>query len=104
MNQQDNDPHTLADVFLIVLEEKSTNQHEKSHVQKLKTLIKVPECAELLSCTITNALGYPITIEEKTIDKAVDCRMCGQYDIHSLYYPENQIKTRRVPRPSYSLT
>lgn len=27
----------------------------------------------MLSCTITNALGYPITIEEKTIEKAVDC-------------------------------
>lgn len=92
MNQQDNDPRTLADVFLIVLEQKSTNQHEQSHVQKLKTLIKVPECAELLSCTITNALGYPITIEEKTIDKAVDCII--EFHKHNIDAKEDDINKK----------
>ena len=89
MNQQENYPRTLADVFLIVLEQQSTNQHEKSHVQKLKTLIKVPECAELLSCTITNALGHPITIEKKTIDKAVDCII--EFHKHNIDAKEDDI-------------
>lgn len=89
MNQQDNYPRTLADVFLIVLEQKSKDQHQKMYVQNVKALIKVPACTELLSCTIANDLGYPTPIKERIIDKAVDCII--EFHKHNIDAKEDDI-------------
>lgn len=89
MNQQDNYLRTLADVFLIVLEQQSKNKRRKMYVQKVKALIKVPACTELLSCTIANDLGYHTPIKERIIDKAVDCII--EFHKHNIDAKEDDI-------------
>ena len=73
MQNRNNRSLTLADILLIVLEQKSKNEEQKTYVKKVRTLMDVPEYAELLSCMLTNTMGYPTPIAENTIDKAVDC-------------------------------
>ncbi len=73
MQDRDERLRTLADIFLIILEQKYEQEEQKEYVRKVRTLMDVPECAELLSCSLVNAMGYPTPIAENTVDKAVDC-------------------------------
>lgn len=72
-NNSNNYNITLADIFLEVLEQKSNDESQKAYIRKVKTLMDVPECSELLSCTLINAMGHPTPIAASIVDKAVDC-------------------------------
>lgn len=67
-----NRPLTLADIFLMILEQMAQDEEKKSYIRKVKTLMDVPECAEFLSCCLINAMGYPTPIAATTVDKAID--------------------------------
>jgi len=67
-----NRPHTLADIFLMILEQMAQDEEKKSYIRKVKTLMDVPECAEFLSCCLINAMGCPTPIAATTVDKAID--------------------------------
>ena len=66
-------PHTLADIFLEVLEQKAKDEEFKAYVRKVKILMDVPECTEYLTCGLMNAMGHPTPIASTTVDKAIDC-------------------------------
>ena len=67
MQDRDERLRTLADIFLIILEQKYEQEEQKEYVRKVRTLMDVPECAELLSCSLVNAMGYPTPIAENTV-------------------------------------
>ena len=73
MTDSNNRPLTLADIFLMILEQMAQDEEKKSYIRKVKTLMDVPECAEFLSCCLINAMGYPTPIAASTVDKAIDC-------------------------------
>ena len=52
MQNRDERLRTLADIFLIILEQKYEQEEQKEYVRKVRTLMDVPECAELLSCSL----------------------------------------------------
>lgn len=66
-------PLTLADIFLVVLEQMAQDEEKKAYIRKVRTLMDVPECAEFLSCCVINAMGIPTPIATNTINKAIDC-------------------------------
>ena len=66
-------PLTLADIFLMVLEQMAQDEEKKAYVKKVRTLMDVPECAEFLSCCVINAMGIPTQIAASTVNKAIDC-------------------------------
>lgn len=66
-------PLTLADIFLMVLEQMAQDEEKKAYIRKVRTLMDVPECAEFMSCCVINAMGIPTPIAATTIDKAIDC-------------------------------
>lgn len=67
-----NNYRTLADIFLMLLKQNAKDENFKAYVSKVKTLMKVPECAEYLSICLMNELGCPSPITASTIDKAFD--------------------------------
>lgn len=69
----DTRPLTLADIFLMVLEQMAQDEEKKSYIKKVRTLMNVPECAEFLSCCVINAMGIPTPILASTVNKAIDC-------------------------------
>ena len=64
---------TLADIFLIVLEQMAQDEGKRTYIRKIRTLIDVPECAEYLNFGLMNAMGNPTPIAERTLNKAIDC-------------------------------
>ena len=66
-------PLTLADIFLMVLEQMVQDEEKKTYIRKVRTLMDVPECAEYLSFGLMNAMGIPTPIAASTVDKAIDC-------------------------------
>lgn len=72
-DNNNNHPLTLADIFLIVLEQMAQDEGKKAYIRKVRTLMDVPECAEYLSFGLMNAMGIPIPIALSTIDKAIVC-------------------------------
>lgn len=69
----DTNPLTLADIFLIVLEQMAQDEEKKAYIRRVRTLMDVPECAEFLSCCVINVMGIPTPIAASTINKAIDC-------------------------------
>lgn len=66
-------PLTLADIFLMVLEQMAQDEEKKAYIKKVRTLMDVPECAEFLSCCVINAMGISTQIAASTVNKAIDC-------------------------------
>lgn len=66
-------PLTLADIFLMVLEQMVQDEEKKTYIRKVRTLMDVPECAKYLSFGLMNAMGIPTPIAASTVDKAIDC-------------------------------
>lgn len=66
-------PLTLADIFLMVLEQMALDEEKKTYIRKVRTLMDVPECAEYLSFGLMNAMGIPTPIAASTVDKAIGC-------------------------------
>lgn len=64
---------TLADIFLMVLEQMAQDEGKKAYIRKVRTLMNVPECADYLSFCLMNAMGIPTPIAASTVDKAIDC-------------------------------
>lgn len=71
MKPSNNCPLTLADIFLIVLEQMAQDDDKKAYIRKVHTLMDVPECAEYLSFGLMNAMGIPTPIAVSTVDKAI---------------------------------
>lgn len=72
-SNSDTRPLTLADIFLMVLEQMAQDEEKKAYIKKVRTLMDVPECAEFLSCCVINAMGIPTQIAASTVNKAIDC-------------------------------
>lgn len=66
-------PLTLADIFLMVLEQMVQDEEKKTYIRKVRTLMDVPECAKYLNFGLMNAMGIPTPIAASTVDKAIDC-------------------------------
>lgn len=73
MNKTESRPLTLADIFLIVMEQMSKNERQKAHIRKVRTLMDVPEFAEYFHFLLMDTLGHPIPITYKTLDGAFEC-------------------------------
>ena len=89
---------TLADIFLMVLEQMAQEEEKKAYIRKVRTLMDVPECAEFLSCCVINAMGIPTPIAASTVNKAIDCLIHFYEDSieeNPLISPE-QKKTQKV--------
>ena len=74
MQENNNNKYfTLADIFLIVLEQMAQDEEKRAYIRKTRTLMDMPECAEYLSFGLMNAMGYQTPIAERTLNKAIDC-------------------------------
>ena len=62
----------LVDALLKILEDNNDN-FGREFVQRVRVLIKIPECAELFNCVVINALGLHVNIKESIVDRGVDC-------------------------------
>jgi hypothetical protein len=69
----DTRPLTLANIFLMVLEQMVQDEKKKSYIRKVRTLMDVPECAKFLSYCVINAMGIQTPIAASTVNKAIDC-------------------------------
>lgn len=62
----------LVDALLKILEDNNDN-FGREFVQRVRVLIKIPECAELFNCVVINALGIHVNIKESIVDRGIDC-------------------------------
>ena len=62
----------LVDVLLKILED-NYDDFGREFVQRVRVLIKMPECAELFNCVVVNALGLRANIKESIVDRGIDC-------------------------------
>lgn len=62
----------LVDVLLKILEDKY-DDFGREFVQRVRLLIKMPQCAELFNCVVVNALGLRVNINESIVDRGIDC-------------------------------
>lgn len=62
----------LVDALLKILEDNNDN-FGREFVQRVRVLIKIPECAELFNCVVINALGLRVNIKESIVDRGIDC-------------------------------
>lgn len=62
----------LVDALLKILEDNNDN-FGREFVQRVRVLIKIPECAELFNCVVINALGLHVNIKESIVDRGIDC-------------------------------
>lgn len=95
MSMDNSQSLTLADIFLMVMEQMAKDEKQKSHIRKVRTLMNVPEFAEYLHFLLMDALGHPIQIAVQTVDKAIDCL------VH-LY--ENNISENPMWKPKQKVT
>ena len=63
---------TLADIFLDALEQTATPDL-KQWIERVRMIMHLPDCVEVFSTIITNAVGGRIPIKEGTIHKGIDC-------------------------------
>ena len=75
MQESDTNPRplTLADIFLMALDQMAQDEEKKAYIRKVRTLMDVPECADFLSCCVINAMGIQTPIAASTVNKAIDC-------------------------------
>lgn len=62
---------TLADIFFDALEQTATPDL-KQWIERVRMIMQLPDCVEVFSTIITNAVGGRIPIKEETIHKGID--------------------------------
>lgn len=65
------DIKTIADLFIFLLEQYGS-PYIRKRVKKIKLLMNYPDWVEFFNIAIVDAMGYPVTIKESTLDKGVD--------------------------------
>ena len=63
---------TLAISLLDILEQTATPELQRV-ISSIRAAMQMPDCVELFSTTIINAIGGRIPISKETIHRAVDC-------------------------------
>lgn len=64
--------YPLLDVFMEELNKTNRTKQEEIAIHRLRMLMKSPYAAEYLNSLILNAIGFPTSIQSKTIDEAID--------------------------------
>lgn len=72
MAKKNSDMKTVADLFLMLIEQHGSH-YLRSRVKKIRAFMKYPEWKEFFEKALLDSMGYPVQINERTLDKAIDC-------------------------------